>query len=458
MVTFRNPGSKRRRAIPCLAGFLFILPLPSLQAEIPFAEELFPQLATLMETAAREGTTLQLSEFRLEERAGDLQAAQAQSQFRVHAAARLAGAYEVREDIDDRFRGNVDARVYASKPLYHWGNMERRETVAEGRIALEQVESTDRGARHFMSIRRAYLEWLLMQERMRILEQSIRLSESFVDARRQLVEAGQSSEQDVLEMEARLLENHESLAWVVRRSSDLESQLRRLIGPSFNRDNLETTTLTIIEPMDSAAFEQLAARATGANSSVFNPSIERFSVLEDIESEQLAILDRNNRPNVDLVAGIFSDYLDSINQEDFVFRIQYYAGVQVNWSIFDGWQTDAWKRSTLARKRAYAVQEEAARDETRQRIETLLAELQLNLKQIEARGKREIILDRRVTFLREQADRNQITGVDRIEGEIDYLEVRQRLMEARVNYLMNLMELGLLLGEDPAASYYRVES
>ena len=49
-------------------------------------------------------------------------------------------------------------------------------------------------------------------------------------------------------------------------------------------------------------------------------------------------------------------------------------------------------------------------------------------------------------------------AVDRIEGEIDYLEVRQRLMEARVNYLINLMELGILLGEDPAASYYRVES
>ena len=428
-----------------------------MQGEIAFAEEIFPQLASLMETAAREGTTLQLSEYRLEEREGDLAVVQGQNQFQVHAAARLAGAYEMREDIDNRFRGNVDARVLLTKPLYHWGNLDRREGVAESRIALEEVEATDRGARHFMAIRRAYLEWLLMQERRHILEQSIGLNESFVDARRQLVEAGQSSEQEVLEMEARLLENHESLAWVVGRSSDLESQLRRLVGPSFSTDNLEKTTLTAIEPMNATTFGRLAARATGSTS-IFDPSIERYSVLEDIETENLAILDRNHRPNVHLVAGIFSDSLDSINQEDFVFRIQYYAGVQVNWNIFDGWQTDGWKRSSLARKRAYALQEEAARDETRQRIETLLAELQLNLKQIEARSKREIILDRRVTLLREQADRNQVTGVDRIEGEIDYLEVRQRLMEARVYYLLNLMELGLLLGEDPAASYYRLES
>ncbi|MEX0330129.1 MAG: TolC family protein [Puniceicoccaceae bacterium] len=429
-----------------------------MRGEIVFAEEMFPQLASFMATAAREGTTLQLSDFRLEEQEGNLAAVQGQNNFQVRAAGRLAGAYEMREDIDNRFRGNVDARVTVSKPLYHWGNLERREVVAESRIALEEVMATGQGARHFMAIRQAYLEWLLMQERQRILEQSINLNESFVSARRQLVEAGQSSEQDVLEMEARLLENHESLAYVVRRSSELESQLRRLVGPSFSRDSLEPVALTIIEPMDGASFDRLVARATGTSTTLFDPSVERFSVLEEIESENLAILNRNHRPNVDLVAGVFSDYLDSINQEDFVFRIQYYAGLQVNWNIFDGWQTDGWKRSSLARKRAYALQEEAARDETRQRIETLLADLQLNLKQIEARSKREIILDRRVTFLREQADRNQITGVDRIEGEIDYLEVRQRLMEARVNYLLNLMELGLLLGEDPAASYYRMES
>jgi hypothetical protein len=272
------------------------------------------------------------------------------------------------------------------------------------------------------------------------------------------VNAGQSSEQDVLEMEARLLENYESLAYIENRINDLQGTLRRLVGPSIDLASLGEKSLSIIEPMPAEEFENLTRRAVGKTTGWTDPSIEHYSVLEGIESENLAILDKRNYPTVDLVAGVFTDYIDGVNQVDLIVRFQYYAGIQVNWSIFDGWQTDGWKRSSLARKRAFALQEDAAKDQTQQRAGKLLAELQLNLKQIEARGKREVILERRLTYLREQAERAQITGVDRIEGEIDYLEVRQRLMEARVNYLMNLMELGVLLGTDPAASYYRIES
>ena len=96
--------------------------------------------------------------------------------------------------------------------------------------------------------------------------------------------------------------------------------------------------------------------------------------------------------------------------------------------------------------------------DNRQAIEPLLANLRLNLKQIEARDKRETLLQRRVTLLRQQVEQNLVSGVELMEGEIDYLEVRRRLMEARVNYLMNLMELAVLLDEDPAVIHYRGEN
>ena len=139
-------------------------------------------------------------------------------------------------------------------------------------------------------------------------------------------------------------------------------------------------------------------------------------------------------------------------------RVQYYAGVQVNWNIFDGWQKDGFKRSTLARKRSYDLQEQAAKDNAYRSAKTLLADLQLNLKQIEARSKRAVILERRQKLVKEQVERNLLPGSELIEVEIDYQEVRQRLMESRVNYLINLMELGVLMGQDPAQSYYGAES
>ncbi|HSH09122.1 MAG TPA: TolC family protein, partial [Oceanipulchritudo sp.] len=202
------------------------------QGEITFAEDLFPELINLMYLAAGEGTEMQVNALRVEERQGDVDVARGQRLPRVNMYARLLGAYEWREDIDDRFRGNVNANIAVTQPLYHWGNLERRQDVAESRVALEQVEAERRGLELVMRLRRTYLEWVLVKEQRDILSQSISLSESYVTARRQLVAAGRSSEQDVLEMEARLLENLESLAWADKRIMDLEATLRQLVGPS----------------------------------------------------------------------------------------------------------------------------------------------------------------------------------------------------------------------------------
>lgn len=427
----------------------------SLLSRVEYAEELFPELVPMLQRASENGTESQLARLRREERLGEVDATLAQNRTKVSAYARLTSAYEMRDDIDNRFRGTVYGTVNLSKPLYQWGNMDRREEVAEERVAFEEVASSETSARYYMDIRRAYLQLLLMREQRIILEQSISLSESFVEARRKLVDVGQSSEQEVLEMEATLLENREGLAYVEKRIEDLGASLQRLIGNGFSQQQVSGQPLSVIQPMNLDELDALISEVNSSNRIQQGPSTRKFEVLEEIEDKQIQILDKNDWPTLDFVAGIYTDHLDTAGEDDFFLRVQYYAGVQVNWNIFDGWQTDAWKRSALARKRAYSLQAQAAKSEDQRRAESLLAELQLNLKQIEARGKREDILSRRMELVREQAERALITGVERIEGEIDYLEVRQRLMEARVNYLINLMELGVLLGKDPASRFYQ---
>jgi outer membrane protein TolC len=459
--TFPKPDSKYRWVIG--ARLALVAALGSFaqtalaEPQIPFAEDIFPELKALMESAATGATELQVGELRIEERQGDLDVARALRRPRANLFARLVGSYETRDDIEDVFRGNVNANLTVTQPVYQWGNLKRQLAIAEQRVDLESIQLEQSGAQQFMELRKAYLQWLLSRQKREILRQSIELSETFVQARRQLVDVGQSSEQDVLEMEARLLENHEVLAWTEKSIVDLENVLERFAGPGFRSKDLTLESLSAIEPMSNAAFEELA-RIIRSRENFRDPVEERFSLLEEIEEQQLDSLDKRNWPTFDFVAGIFSDRLDAVNQDDSVIRVQYYAGVQVNWNLFDSWQTDGYKRSALARQRAFSLFRDKAESDARRKSETLLAGLQLNLKQIEARSKRENLLERRVALLREQAERNLITGTERIEGEIDYLEVRQRLMEARVNYLVNLMELGILLDQDPAAIYYTSES
>jgi len=437
-----------------LLGLLLCVPLAA-ETPVRFAEELFPELGALMEAAATGSTELRLRTLRIEERAGDLDVAVARRRPSARLYGRVMGSYETRDDIPDDFRGDINANLTLSQPLYQWGNLKRQEVIAERQIELEEIEMERTGARQFMEIRRAYLNWLLMREQETILEQSIALSERFVEARKQLVAAGQSSEQDVLEMEARLLENKERLSWVEKNLTDLRHRFVRFAGPDFDPATLDGDSLARIEPMPERALQELKQQVRGE--SLQDPLVERYDVLETIETERLAILEKQHWPMLDLVAGIFSDRLDAVNQEDSVLRLRYFAGVQVNWNIFDSWQTEGHKRSALARRQAYALRKADSEADNLRESESLLADLELNLRQIEARGKRERLLDRRMTLLREQSQPDLITGVELIEGEIDYLEVRRRLMEARVSYLMNLMEIGLLLEMDPAARYYSPE-
>lgn len=446
-------GAARRAALLLLAAHAALCAAPAALAgaAIPFAEDLFPGLRQLIDQAAAGSTEARLGGLRVEEREGDLQVARGQRRPSVRFNTRVLGSYETREDIDDAWRGSVDAHLAAAQPLYQWGNLERQETIARHRRDAEVLESGRGAAQQVMQLRRSYLQWLLMQERRTVLRQSIDLWESSVDARRRMAEAGQVSGQDALEMEARLLETRESLAYAEKMITELEGALARLSGAAPPSAGAQAPSLAVIEPLSPAGLAGLAALVNAAQARDSDPAVRRFALYETIEAEQLAVLDKRNWPTLDFVTGIFTDSIESINQSDPVYRVQYYAGLQVNWNIFDSWQTDGLKRGTLARKRAHALRRVAAAEEWSQRAGSLLAELQLNLTQLEARAKRQTLLERRLALLREQAGENRVTGAELLQGEIDFLDVRQRLMEARVNYLNNLMELGALLGMDPAA-------
>lgn len=417
-----------------------------------FAEDLFPELRGLMLRSVDESPSLLVPALSVEQREQEARQARGENRPQARLFLRAVGHYQVREDIDDEFGGNVNANLTVTQNLYHWGAFARREALARKRVEAERLQYAEQSGRHFMQMRRVYLQWLLLGERRDILEKSIALNQSFVDARRQLVAVGQSSEQDVLEMEARLLENREALASVQSGLEMMESSLRQLVGQSFAADRMSRPSLAVIEPMGEREFADLRARVLG-NSPARTLQGERLAVFEEMEADQMAILSKRTWPMLQLVAGAFTDTLEGINQQDSVWRVQYFAGLQVQWNIFDGWQTDALKRAALARKRTLALQGQQAQERARGEAEALLARIELNRKQIEARALRQNLLERRVELLREQAERDLVTGTDHIEGEINYLDVRQRLMEARVDYLMNLMELAQLLQWDPALSY-----
>lgn len=448
MATFRKLVSKAGASLalafaPLFAGAGTADSAPA----IPFAEDYFPQLQKLLHNAASEAPGLHVNRLKVAESQSDLEVARAQRRPTARLQGRLLGSYETRDDIGDSFTGDVDANLTVAQPLYHWGQLENRQHIADHRLGMQQHWQANDWQKHLLQLRKAFLDWILFHRREAILRQSVDMAEKMVDAYRQLLPSGQSSEGDLLEMEARLLETDESLAFVQQRRLSAQRQIIRLSGTEPDWQAMAESRLEVIEPLADDAMQQLLDKARARFSANPDKGTEPLLLRKEMERRNLAILDRDNWPKFDLVAGIFSDQLNSVNQSDSVFRLRYFAGLRVNWTLFDGYQTRARKQGALARLRSAEWEQEAAVEQNHDQLENLLAQLTLHQKQIEARSKRLALLQKRLDLLRQQAESGRVAGTERMEREIDLMELRQRVMNARVDYLYTFMRLGLLLGE-----------
>lgn len=448
---FPCPSSKNPSVWRALIAFGYFhcvaLPVFASVGELTYAEQLFPDLHSLMEAAVDGTNSLQINALNVQQRELEARVARGENLPQVRLHARLTGAYQTRDDIDDEWEGNLYGNLTVTQNLYHFGAYQKREEVAAQRLELEQHSFTEAAARHLMRLRNTYLQWILMQQRRSLLERSIELNQQFVTARRQLVEVGQSTEHDVLEMEARLLENREYMVFVEGRIAGLGRELRQLVGSGMDLSQLEVPSLEVIEPMSEREFLRLEEAVLGTQMNSLTR--EHFTRQEEIERNQYEIARRQTWPSVQAVAGVFSDQLESINQSESVLRMQYFVGVQVNWNIFDGWQSDARKLSTLSRQRSYQTYAMMADEQARHDAQNRLTGMDMNRRQIEVRGLRQNLVKRRVELLREQVARGLVPGADLIQAEIELSEIGQRLLEARVEYLNNVMELGLILRDDP---------
>lgn len=441
-----------------LSGLLFCLLsiLPGgLRAaiEIPYAEMLFPEVAGLLEAAEESSQEIERQRLLLEERGSEVEVAKGLGRPRVDLFLRALGTYETRDDIDDVTRATLTGNISASQPLYRWGQVRLQKEIAGTRVEAEMASATSSVESVYRDIRRSYLRWLLAEEQSAILEKSIQLTEKYVEARRKLTEAGRVAEQQVLEMEARLLENREQLSYFSRQKEDLKRELARLTGRPDLAGAMQGGDLAGIRPVSLRKLDDLEAMFAKDEFELRIPERDRFAAYAEAEEHQADLLRTYQRPLLDFVAGVFSDQLDSINQEDSVTRVQAFAGLQVTWNIFDGWQNQARQIGAIARKRRWALESQWAETRARQQLRSTIGAVRLNVLQIEARTKRSELLERRVELLREQASKNLVSGIDLMDGEIDYQSVLQRLREAQVDYLLNMMDLGRHMEVDPGPQF-----
>lgn len=433
--------------------------------ELLYPEEVFTELRPLLETALERAPELRSRFLTIEERQGQAMSRAAQSNSSLRAHSRLLGGYENRFNFYDNPRtGNdteslwtegrpvatVDASVWWEKPIFAWGNLDRLAEIGQLGVEAAELDYADAVRRHLNEVRATFLRWQMGEQQLRLLVENVALAEKIVDAQRQLFEAGRISEQQLLELEARLLETEERRALHERERQYYHDRLAVLVG-----DEAQVNAVGVLEIPDFALPEspsQADWMGAAGGSENLDPAIERERRYAQIDATYAESAKYNQRPTLDFVVGLVTNRVDTAEIGNTSMRLIGYAGLQVRWNIFDGGRSRGEQIAALARKRAREARLEAAEARLRDEAAKLAADLRYNRAQADSRARRAELLERRLSLAENPGGDDRVSALDQLDLRLSFLQAEQRTLEAKANYLMTMTQLAALVFEDPIAA------
>lgn len=451
---FRNP-------LACSVFFVASIFAQPGEQTIVYPEDVFPALRPLLEAAAKQSPELRARRAMVDERQGQALSQNASRSASLYVNAQVLGGYENRfelasgeasfsRDNESGAVGTVDGSIWWSKPIFAWGNLERYARMGNLRVEAAELEYKEAVRVQLNEVRASFLEWQLAEQQLLILEENVEEAERIVLAQKQLQAAGRVSEQQVLELEAQLLEAEESRAWQMQKKAYYRDRLGLLVG--------DRELVRSVGVLNFPAHDWLSASGPGdrwlgvlESKDTSRPEVEREERYLEVDSTQARVMERTQRPTINLVAGIVSGRVDSGQIDDVTLRVTGYVGMQVRWNIFDGKRSRGEQMAALARMRAREARLEAAVARIRDEGARLVADLAFFRTQIEARSRRSELLARRLELAGNPEAEDRISAKEQVGLRLDYLRAEQRITEAKVSYLMTMAKLAALFFEDPMA-------
>ncbi len=327
--------------------FLFALQISTifpavLVAQISVADKIFPDFLLSAEKTLENAEALSKSLFS-EDRARE--------NLRLRKAPRLPSLqsfaqYHYQTEQFDQPTGDQDSERFLygltlRQPLYHWGALKANHEV--GQILLQTAQQNTETLRTLLrnELQRRALGYYIAIRENQFAQTNLR------HYSRLLEQAESSNEQGVIsltELEtARQNHRNSTQHQISTLTAKLSIHHRLLKDFSLPEEQLDEIPeeLPMDLPIDIETWEQ---RVQDFTTSGYLDHPEYQVVLSNIEVQEkhIDIAKAGNRPLVDLVVGANQDdttYM--LSQLDDRFRQIYYAGIRVNWRIFDGHATQA---------------------------------------------------------------------------------------------------------------------
>jgi outer membrane protein TolC len=324
-------------------SLLFALLLPAmLGAQPSLAGRIFPDFYIAAERQLEDTESLTNALFSEERAEADLQ-------LRRSGMLPSVGSYAQyhfqNEDFDPPL-GDQDSERFLyglalRQPLYHWGSLRANHQI--GKILLEQSKRNTRETRQILQtelLRRALGYYLALKDH-EFAQVMLKHYARVLEITEESVHQGVAT---LVELE-NIRQHHRNATQNQIRSLTTKLRLHHQFLKDFSlpQEILGTIPSQVSHDiqMDLPYWEKQIHDFIETGFQQHPHFLNVLSTIQ-VQEQQVAALRSGNRPNLDLVIGANQDdtsYL--LNQLDDRFRQTYYAGLRVNWNIFDGKATEA---------------------------------------------------------------------------------------------------------------------
>ncbi|EIP99830.1 outer membrane protein [Opitutaceae bacterium TAV1] len=412
---------------------------PAADPVVDYPEAWMPELARILDQARAQAPQLIVKGIEQEESVARLQQAKAAYYPRLGLIANLGYRKEYRSEGDDVDNLGLNFNLALRRPIYHWGSIEARIRQARLDYKNEELERILTLRRIHRSIRADYLSLLVNQAALRNARLRRQIFEERAATLRTSLEAGNLS---TVEAEQNTLNLNEAIMNI----EQLEAGQERILA-SFKRNIGWQSPLALSTPLPPLPTDDILRWVSSRHDETGDTWIEdtgearkRRNLIER-EKAELVRINAAQRPLLNFATSVGYGQANTADRDN-VDTTTWFIGVDVNWNIFDGFETSQRKRESNLRRRRMETQFNAWEAELRAQSDAVLDDLSFQARRLALQQRRyQLAGDAWTRDQRDHAEGRLAATAFRdrqlavYESELNILQARAALIMGVTDYL-----------------------
>ena len=346
----------------------------SYTGRLPLLEEIFPQLRTVIDIAVRSSPMMTIESIRVSQMEANRKVRASVLYPDLYFSTDMGGR---RRDIASASSNDAQLRYNVSliQPLYHWGSLQAEKQIGVIELDLAVNGRVRAYLNLYAQLNSVFLNSVVQNQAVKKAQMDKDLSAQRLESAQKQMDSGDLPSGEFQEQTFA----HQEREIELRRATQTLENLRLRFSMLAGLD--EEFVLRLPSEIPPVQFDLRAAESLieSYRGVIGEQSLELQSLLmqKDIEEENLTIHQNRLKPNVNIIARSLQDEETiAADLAGDLERRELFAGINIDWHIFDGRASKGRKELTLERIRERQTEYELALE----RILISLQNLNSNLK------------------------------------------------------------------------------